>query len=466
MDQLFIAPTFMAAATMAAAIDSGLYRETGQRVLLVVNNAKIPEIGRSLTEQQGFDSLASRFDRVLSLNELIFPYHPRAWNPPASKLDAWREKILEAAGIEGEFGITLQSLPVRPSTTLTRLFKGAPVDVVSDGLMSYGPTRKAIRPSVAESLRRLLYLDLAGGLRPVLLSEHSIENVVVPAEAFRAVVHEYGKSAFESDDVGAMADQPVEAIMLGQYLAALGLLSEDEEEDLHHELLRAAVALGFTSIAFKPHPSAPPAFTHSLVDLGRSLGVELKVLDEPVPVEILYDRLKPTAAIGCFSTGLSTAVETYGMTGYAVDVDKVLSRLPRFKDSNRIPLAITDVRLNRVEWDETGGFSVRQAPEVDVQLLVDEVARAMQPAHFEGQSQPVGRREELLAQAPWAVKYFVDPEGDSADAGAVVVAPSAAASYRARVERKARRVASRMIRKNRRLRKIAAVGKAIRFQPH
>jgi hypothetical protein len=463
MDQLFIAPTFMAAATMAAAIDSGLYRDTEQRVLLVVNNAKIPEIGRSLTEQQGFESLANRFDRVVYLNELIFPYHPRVWNPPTNKITTWRDTILEAVGFEGEFGITLQSLPVRPSTTLTRLFRGAPIDVVSDGLMSYGPTRKAIRPSVAENLRRLLYLDLAGGLRPVLLSEHGIENVVVPAESFRAVVQEYGKVAFENADVGAMAGRPVEAIMLGQYLAALGLLTEDEEEELHHEFLRAAVALGYSSIAFKPHPSAPPAFTHSLVDLGKSLGVDLIVLDEPVPVEILYDRLHPVAAIGCFSTGLSTAVETYGMTGYTVGVDKVLERLPRFKDSNRIPLAITDVRLHRVEWDEQAGtISVRQPPEIDVQLLVEEVARAMQPAHFD--EQPAGRREELLAQAPWAAKYFVDPEAE-VETTTTVVAEPVAVPYRARVERRARRLAARVLRRNRRLRKIAAVGKAIRFHP-
>jgi hypothetical protein len=400
---------------------------------------------------------------VVYLNELIFPYHPRVWNPPTNKIATWRETILEAVGFEGDFGITLQSLPVRPSTTLTRLFKGAPIDVVSDGLMSYGPTRKPIRPSVAENLRRLLYLDLAGGLRPVLLSEHGIENVVVPAESFRAVVQEYGKVAFENSDVGAMADQPVEVIMLGQYLAALGLLTEDEEEELHREFLRAAVALGYSSIAFKPHPSAPPAFTHRLIDLGKSLGVDLIVLDEPVPVEILYDRLHPVAAIGCFSTGLSTAVETYGMTGYTVGVDKVLGRLPRFKDSNRIPLAITDVRLHRVEWDEIGGASVRQPPEIDVQLLVEEVARAMQPANFE--ERPADRRAELLAQAPWAAKYFVDPEAAEAETTLVVAEP-VAVPYRARVERRARRIAARMLRRNRRLRKIAAVGKAIRFQPH
>ncbi|GAA4685916.1 hypothetical protein APR04_003400 [Promicromonospora umidemergens] len=461
MDQLFIAPTFMAAATMAAAIDSGLYRDTEQRVLLVVNNAKIPEIGRSLIEQQGFESLASRFDRVVSLNDLIFPYHPRAWNPPTGKVPMWRDTLLEAAGIEGEFGITLQSLPVRPSTTLTRLFKGAPIDVVSDGLMSYGPTRKPIRPSIAENLRRLLYLDLAGGLRPVLLSEHGIENVVVPAESFRVVVQEYGKMVFEKTGVDSVAERPVEVIMLGQYLAVLGLLTEEEEEELHCEFLRAAVALGYSSIAFKPHPSAPPSFTHRLIDLGRSLDVDLVVLDEPVPVETLYDRIRPVAVIGCFSTGLSTAVETYGITGYSVGVDKVLERLPRFKDSNRIPLAITDVRLPRVEWDESGAISVRQPPPIDVQVLVEEVARAMQPAHFE--EHQTERRNAFLAEEPWAAKYFAESELADTEVEAVVV--PAVVPYSARVERRARRIAGRMIRRNRRLRKIAEVGKAIRFQP-
>ncbi|GAB3174586.1 alpha-2,8-polysialyltransferase family protein [Myceligenerans halotolerans] len=465
MDQLFVAPTFMAAASMAAALDAGLYPDLGRSVLMVTNNAKIPEIAPSLAEQPGFDTIAARFDDVVHLNEIIFPYHPRAWNPPRKKYGSWRESFDEALGLEEGFGITLQSLPVRPSSTLTKLFPDSPVDVVSDGLMSYGPTRKGIRPSVAERLNRLLYLDLAAGLRPVLLSEHEISTVVLSADAFRAVVQEYGKAALQDGAPESMFSGHVDSIMLGQYLAALDLLTERQEEELHLDFLRAAAQLGHEKVAFKPHPSAPPTFTHRLLELAEDLDVSLTVLDTPVPVEVLYERLRPKAAIGCFSTGLSTAVETYGMEGYTVGVDLLLAELPKFEDSNRIPLVITDVRLNRVDLHD-GRISVRPPCDTDVQALVEEVARAMQPTRFPD-SGP-GRREELLEAAPWAEKYFVVPVpgGGTGEEDDGEPAPTLAQrSLMERAQRRLKREAWRAARRSRKVREALDVRRALAFRP-
>ncbi|MEU4365351.1 polysialyltransferase family glycosyltransferase [Promicromonospora sp. NPDC023987] len=467
MDQLFVAPTFLAAASMATAIDDGLYADAGTKVLMTTGTSTIPELGVGLAEQPGFDEIGRRFDRVVSLNETIYPHHPCSWSP-AEDIERWHGIVAAAVGLREPFGITLQSLPVKPSTSILRVFQEGPVDVVSDGLASYGPTRMPVMRQVAPRLRRLLYLDLAGGLDPVLLREHGVENVVLASAGFRDVVAEYGKATASASP----SEERVDTILLGQYLSALGLLSQDEEQELHEKFLRVAAGLGYRRVVFKPHPSAPPAFARRLPDLADQLGVRLQVLDDPVPVEVLYDRLRPAAAIGCFSTGLSTAVEVYGMAGYAVGVDEVLERLPKFQDSNRIPLAITDVRLNRVDLASDGTLVERDPVEIDVQLLVDEIAHAMQPTRRPGSGS--GDRKRLLAEHPWTVKYFagagdvggrthLDAPGDDQRLAA---ARALARKVRTRLRRDAGRVVRKVSRRSRVVRTAKAFVKAVMFRPH
>lgn len=434
MDQLFVAPTFTAAALMATAVDDGLYADAGTKVLMATSSSPIPELGLGLAEQPGFDELARRFDRVVSLNEIIYPQHPLSWSP-AEDIERWHRTVAAAVGLREPFGITLQSFPVEPSTSILRVLREGPVDVVSDGLMTYGPTRMPAMRRVAPRLRRLLYLDLAGGLDPVLLREHAVENVVLSSSGFRDVVAEYGKATVSASP----GEERVDAILLGQHLSALGLLSQGEEEELHEKFLRVAAGLGYRQVGFKPHPSTPPAFTHRLPDLADELGVRLQVLDAAVPVEVLYDRLRPAAAIGCFSTGLSTAVEVYGMAGYAVGVDEVLERLPELQDSNRIQLAITDVRMRRVDVAPDGSLVEHAPAEIDVQLLVDEIAHAMQPARHPGS----GDDQRL------------------ADARAL------ARKVRTRLRRDAGRVVRKASRRSKgAVRTANAVAKAVMFRPH
>lgn len=442
MDQLFVASTFTAAAGMATAVDDGLYADAGTKVLMTTSNSPIPELGIGLAEQPGFDELARRFDRVVSLNEIIYPHHPLSWSP-AEDIEGWHGIVAAAVGLREPFGITLQSLAVEPSTSVLRVFQEGPVDVVSGGLTSYGPTPTSVTRRVAPRLRRLLHLDLAGGLDPVLLREHEVENVVLSSAGFRDVVAGYGKTAASA----APSEERIDAIVLGQCLNEIGLLSQDEEQELHERFLRVAAGLGYRQVVFKPHPSAPPAFAHRLPDLADELGVRLQVLDDPVPVEVLYDSLRPAAAIGCFSTGLSTAVELYGMTGYAVGVDEVLERLPKLQDSNRIPLAITDVRLNRVDVAPDGTLVERGPVEIDVQLLVDEIADAMRPMRRPGSGS--GARERLLAEHPWTGKFFA---GDGSGAGG-------------RAGTGLRRDAERLIRKVSRRSRTVRTAKAVMFRP-
>ncbi|MFI2490407.1 polysialyltransferase family glycosyltransferase [Promicromonospora kroppenstedtii] len=470
MDQLFVAPTFAAAAAMAAAVDAGLYADAGTKVLMTTSNSPIPELGGGLAEQPGFGELARRFDRVVSLNETIYPQHPCSWSP-AEDVERWHRILTAAVGLREPFGITLQSLPAKPSTSLLRVFPEGPVDVVSDGLADYGPLPTPVPRQVAPRLRRLLHLDLAGGLVPVLPREHEVADVVLSSAGYRDVVAEHGKAAAS----GSPGEKRADAIVLGQDLSTSGPLSPEEEQELHEKFLRVAAGLGHRQVVLTPRPSALPAFAHRLPDLADELGLRLRVLDDPVPAEVLYDRLRPAAVIGCFSAELSTAVEVYGTAGYAVGVDEVLERLPKPQDSSRVPLAITDVRLNHVDVASDGALVERGPVEIDLQLLVDEIAHAMRRPGAAS-----GDRKRLLAEHPWTAKFFPEA-GDVAGRAAVVPVPQAGApgddqrhadaravarKVRSRLRRDAGRLVRQASRRSGAVRRAKAVAQAVMFRPH
>ena len=94
----------------------------------------------------------------------------------------------------------------------------------ADGLMSYGPTRNKIDPLVGTRVRRLLHLDLVPGLKPTLLTEFGVPAEVVPTDAFLKTLDSL---------TGAAGELPVvpdnSALLLGQYLSALNILTPDEE---------------------------------------------------------------------------------------------------------------------------------------------------------------------------------------------------------------------------------------------
>lgn len=470
MDQLFVAPTFAAAAAMATAVDAGLYADAGTKVLMTISTSPIPELGGGLAEQPGFAELARRFDRVVSLNEVIYPQHPCSWSP-AEDVERWQPILAAAVGLREPFGITLESLAAKPATSILRVFPEGPVDVVPDGLTGYGPLPVPLPRQIAPRLRSLLHLDLAGGLDPVLLREHEVAHVVLSSAGFRDVVAAHGKATASA----APGEERVDAIVLGQDLSTSGLLSPEEEQELHEKFLRVAAGLGHRQVVLTPRPTAPPAFAHRLPDLADELGVRLRVLDDPVPAEVLYDRLRPAAVIGCFSTELSTAVEVYGMTGYAVGVDEVLERLPRLQDGNRVPLAITDVRLIRADVAPDGTLVERGPVEVDLQLLVEEIAHAMRRPGAAS-----GDRKRLLAEHPWAAKFFPGAD-DVAGRAAVVPVPQAdapgdgqrhadaravARKVRTRLRRDAGRLVRQASRRSGAVRRAKAVAQAVMFRPH
>ncbi|MFJ8657957.1 polysialyltransferase family glycosyltransferase [Streptomyces sp. NPDC093795] len=374
--QIFCASTLYGAVTLAAAVDSGCFGTADRRILLVTNNAAVPETTPALDEAEGFDRLRGRFDSVLSWNETISPLHPGGWTPRASDLPLLQRHLRKLWNLgDDRVELALESLQVTPALAIAQLLPDAPITVYADGLMSYGPTRNKIDPLIGGRVGRLLHLDLVPGLAPLLLAEFGAVPEAVPTEAFTKVVEELAGPG----PAGATEGGP--ALLLGQYLAALKLLTAAEEEELHLRMVRGAIARGHRRLVFKPHPTAPDAWSRTLVRAAEELGAELTVEDRPVLAEVLYGELRPALVVGCFSTALLTAGTFYGLPVARVGTGALLERLTPFQNSNRIPLTVVDAVVPPLEdGTEDSGAVVGDA--AGTELLNDLVAAvgfAMQP---------------------------------------------------------------------------------------
>ncbi|MFF3329238.1 alpha-2,8-polysialyltransferase family protein [Streptomyces sp. NPDC002888] len=372
--QIFMASTLYGTATLAAALDSDCFRPADRRILLVCNNAATPEVSPALDEMPGFAQLRTRFDDVLSWNETISPFHPGGWSPRLDDVPLWERHLRLLWGLgKDDVELAVESIQVNPALGFTQIFTGAPVTVYADGLMSYGPTRNKIDPLVGTRIDRLLHLDLVPGLTPLLLTEFGVAPEIVPTDAFVKVLAELVDTGAELPSI----DEP--ALLLGQYLSALGILTAEEEEDLHVRMLKGAVALGHTRVVFKPHPSAPARWSRALETEAEQLGAELTVLDTPVLAEVLYQRMRPALVVGCFSTALLTAAALFGLPVARVGTGTLLERLTPYENSNRVPVTIVDALLPELT-DRTAVAEQRRSMEVDgLNDLVRAVGFAMQP---------------------------------------------------------------------------------------
>ena len=246
--QIFQVSTLYGAATLAAALDAGQFGpgQDSHRVLLVSNNAAVPETALRLEEMRGYGGIAARFDSVVDWNEAISPHHPSGWGPRAEETELWQRAFRLAWGIDptGPVELAVESIQVNPARALAAIFSESAVHVYADGLMSYGPPRNKVPRSIACRVQRVLHLDLVPGLRPLLLAEFGVEPELVPSDAFRKVLGEIAGSADGDRQLAALDAEAPTAVLLGQYLAALNILTAEEEEDLHVRMLRGAVGCG------------------------------------------------------------------------------------------------------------------------------------------------------------------------------------------------------------------------------
>ncbi|CAM5561577.1 hypothetical protein STANM309S_05019 [Streptomyces tanashiensis] len=140
-------------------------------------------------------------------------------------------------------------------------------------------------------------------------------------------------------------------------------------------MVRGAIARGHRRLVFKPHPTAPDAWSRTLVEAAEELGAALTVEDRPVLAEVLYRELRPALVVGCFSTALLTAATFYGVPVARVGTRALLERLTPFQNSNRIPLTVVDAVVPPLEAE---GDDTAVGTE-ELNDLVAAVGFAMQP---------------------------------------------------------------------------------------
>lgn len=267
--------------------------------------------------------------------------------------------------------LVLESVAVPPSNWLARVFASSPVTAHSDGLMTYGPTRTEIPHRVAGRIEQLCYLDLVPGLRPVLLSEFDVPAHPVPRTAMRKIFEEIaleGAGAEEPEGPWGGAGERT-AVVVGQYLSALGLVSRAEEGDLHARMLTKAAKDGAERVVFKPHPSAPPGMLEPLRRAADAASVEFAVLEDSRPLEVLIAQEAPRLVVASFSTALMTARAVFDVPVASVGTKDLLRRLTPFENSNRVPATIIDAVLR-----PEGRISETER----LQGLIDAVAHCMQ----------------------------------------------------------------------------------------
>lgn len=375
--QLVLSSSLFDSVGAAAAVQAGLLGAPDQRVLLQSKHSLAPELVTAPADVPGASRVLSVFDRVVTLNDLVQPLHPTTFSPLAGRDRVGQALVLQRLlrrywdlGDE-PVELVLESLTGHPAQWLMAVFHDSPITVISDGLMSYGPTRNRLATSVSQRIGGLVHLDLVPGIRPVLLHELGVPARAIPNESVTKAFADLADGMRTAQTALPPVDDVPTGLVLGQYLADLGLLTRAEESALQADLVRAAVRAGAERIVFKPHPASPPGTLEPVRLAAAELGVELTVCTDPAPAEVLIGALSPAVVAASFSTALVTARTLYDCPIVSAGTELLLHRLKPYPNSNRIPVTIVDALTRddspyRTPWE--------------LQTLVDAVAHAMQPA--------------------------------------------------------------------------------------
>lgn len=382
MTQVVLASTLYGAATVVAAIEAGELDASTKRVLVMANTTAVPELAPTVADMPGFTAIAGQFDRIVSYNEAIAPYHPSIWAPmpeDAIVLERHLRQLWELG--EGAIELVLESIQVPPALSLATIFASSRITIYADGLMSYSPTRTRIGSQVGARVREVIHPDLVPGLQPALLREFATPARPLDVAPLRGVLDDMTES-IDLSALPATSAQQEHVLVVGQYLAALGVLTERKEQELHQRMVSAAVGAGASAVWFKAHPSAPASVNDALAAWAREQHVDLSILPAAVPAETVFAVAPPRYVVGCFSTALMTAVRLYGIPAATVGTDLLLGALKPYENSNRIPVTIVASVLPDLERTREAPRTPNLAPslvEEQLQPLVDAVAYCMQP---------------------------------------------------------------------------------------
>ncbi|WP_210634585.1 polysialyltransferase family glycosyltransferase [Streptomyces sp. GESEQ-13] len=411
--RIYCATSPSAVVLMAAAVEAGLVPGTGRRMLLVCDDAPVPEAAPPWDEVPGFARLRARFDAVLSWNEAIRPFHPAAWTPRTEDVPLLERHLRRLWRLgDDRVELVLGAPDTPPAQALARVFTGAPLHVCAGGPADYGPTRGKLDPLIGTRVRQVMHLDLIPGLSPLLLDEFGAPTRVTPVDAFRAVTGEIASA--------------VTGILEG---AALVVGERCSTEAPHAEMVRAAAGRGHHRVVFAPHPASPSRHAAELRAEAERLGVDLTVLDTPVPVEALYEASRPALVVGRSSAALFTASALYGLPVARVGAERLLDGLTPYHHPQRVALVLAEAVRDAAAVDDLPG-------------LLSALAFTMRP-----QVHPSLRAdaERYLTAGAWDRRWF--PRGRLTALGLPGGVPRQLASLpRSRVARRAARLVRRAVR--------------------
>ena len=410
MTQLIQISTQYQLANIVALIRAGrLGAAEERRILIVANNSFAPELTPDAVSMPGSTGLVSDFDLVVDWNATIWPNHPKTFGISVERAPIMR-RFLQAEwsiGDDEEIDLIVESLPGHPAGALTQIFTSASISVHSDGLMSYGPVRNPLTLPQWQRLSTIYYTDLLPGITPRQLAEHSTKRVALPATDLKSVITDMAAEA-APELAAANLDSPIpdSAMVLGQYLAQIDLITAEEELNLHLQMINEVKARGLSTVIFKPHPTSARTTIEPLRRRSQELGLSFVLADVPLLAEIVIAGTQPELVVSCYSTGLATARALFGCATSAIGTSLLLQVLTPYQNSNRIPLTIVDAL-------HTGGYVLpsdlaeasAKAGTKDLGPLLDAVTYCMQP---ESASYLCENTSEFLAasQGGADMKYF------------------------------------------------------------
>lgn len=408
MTQIIEISTQYQLANIVALFRSGRLGAAGERrILVVANNSFAPELTPAAVDMPGSTGLLEPFDLVVDWNAAIWPNHPKAFGISVERAPLMQRSLRREWAIPEDepLELVVESLPGHPAGTLTQIFATAAISVHSDGLMSYGPVRNPLTLPQWQRLSTIYYTDLLPGITPRQLAEHSPERVVLPTDELKSVFTEMAAEVAPDLAAANLAEPlPGSAMILGQYLAQLDLISAEEELELHLQMVDVVKDRGYSTVIFKPHPTSARTTVEPLRRRSRELGLRFVLADVPLLAEIVIAATRPELVVSCFSTGLATARALFGCETAAVGTLNLLQALAPYQNSNRIPLTIIDA-LDSGRYALPGDLADVGAGARDLNPLIDAVTYCMQSesaAHLRGSA------VEFLTAAEGSadMKYF------------------------------------------------------------
>lgn len=379
MQHVFEVATGFGLCGVAAIVDRFDAGSVEDRILLVASTVPAPEAVRPLHESPEYAGLLERFGRVVYLNDLIAPEHPFGWSPAPDTHHARlaTAQLLSACGIEPGAPHTLwiESIQGTASQSLARLFDTARIRIYADGLMTYGPTRIGVPATIGDRVDEVVHLDLVPGHRPFVLREYGPRYRSFPVDAFLDVLRSVGR--VEVPDPGSRV-----SVVVGQYLADLGLLTAEQDVELLTRMIRAAIdAEPALPVLVRAHPRSSGRALDAVVRALREEGHDVRVLPTSGLVETLFDALDVGLVVSCFSTALFTA-RAMGIRTISVGTRSVLRRLRPYQNSNRMAIVLADLLHDAVPL-EGGPARAAETDPTMVDLVMSTTALSMQPGILE-----------------------------------------------------------------------------------